>query len=67
MKKIIQTGLSALLFSVPFLANAEGLERINRPELYVAEGSRAEIGFASIDPSLPAVKGTGSHLLSKVD
>ena len=26
MKKIIQTGLSALLFSVPFLANAEGLD-----------------------------------------
>ena len=61
MKKIIQTGLSALLFSVPFLANAEGLERINiDPSFMFAEGSRAEIGFASIDPSLPAVKGTGS-------
>ena len=61
MKKIIHTGLSALLFSAPFLANAEGLERINiDPSFMFAEGSRAEIGFASIDPSLPAVKGTGS-------
>ena len=61
MKKIIYTGLSALLCSAPFLANAEGLERINvDPSFLFTEGSSAEIGFATVDPSLPAVKGTGS-------
>ena len=61
MKKIIYTGLSALLCSGPFLANAEGLERINvDPSFLFTEGSSAEIGFATVDPSLPAVKGTGS-------
>ena len=61
MKNIIYTGLSALLCSAPFLANAEGLERINvDPSFLFTEGSSAEIGFATVDPSLPAVKGTGS-------
>ena len=61
MKKIIYTGLAALLCSAPFLANAEGLERINiDPSFMFKEGSSAEIGFANINPSLPAVKGTGS-------
>ena len=61
MKKIIYTGLAALLCSIPFVANAEGLERINiDPSFMFKEGSNAEIGFANIDPSLPAVKGTGS-------
>ena len=61
MKKITYTGLTALLFSAPFLANAEGLERINiDPTFMFKEGSSAEIGFANINPSLPAVKGTGS-------
>ena len=61
MKKIIYTGLSALLCSAPFLANAEGLERINvDPSFLFTEGSSAEIGFATVNPSLPAVKGTGS-------
>ena len=61
MKKIIYTGLSALLCSGPFLANAEGLERINvDPSFLFTEGSSAEIGFATVNPSLPAVKGTGS-------
>ena len=61
MKKIIYTGLAALLCSTPFLVNAEGLERINiDPSFMFTEGSRAEIGFANINPSLPTVKGTGS-------
>ena len=61
MKKIIYTGLAALLCSIPFVANAEVLERINiDPSFMFKEGSNAEIGFANIDPSLPAVKGTGS-------
>ena len=61
MKKIIYTGLSALLCSAPFVANAEGLERINvDPSFLFSEGSSAEIGFATVNPSLPAVKGTGS-------
>jgi len=61
MKKIIYTGLSALLCSAPFLVNAEGLERINvDPSFLFTEGSSAEIGFATVNPSLPAVKGTGS-------
>ena len=66
MKKIIYTGLAALLCSTPFLANAEGLERINiDPSFMFAEGSRAEIGFANINPSLPTVKGTGSVFTCK--
>ena len=61
MKNIIHTGLSALLISAPFLANAEGLERINiDPSFMFAEGNSAEISFANISPSFPAVKGTGS-------
>ena len=61
MKKIIQTGLAALLCSAPYLANAEGLERVNiNPSFMFADGNTAEIGFANVDPSLPAVKGTGS-------
>ena len=61
MKKIIYTGLSALLCSAPFLANAEGLERINVDASFLfTDGSSAEIGFATVNPSLPAVKGTGS-------
>ena len=61
MKKIIQTGLAALLCSAPYLAYAEGLERVNiNPSFMFADGNTAEIGFANVDPSLPAVKGTGS-------
>lgn len=61
MKKLFNSGLVALLITTPFVVNAEGLERINiDPSFMFTEGSSAEIGFASIDPSLPAVKGTGS-------
>ena len=61
MKKIIQIGLTALLCSAPYLTNAEGLERVNiNPSFMFADGNTAEIGFANVDPSLPAVKGTGS-------
>ena len=61
MKKIIKTGLAALLCSAPYLTNAEGLERVNiNPSFMFADGNTAEIGFANVDPSLPAVKGTGS-------
>ena len=62
MKKIIYTGLAALLCSAPYLANAEGLERINiDPSFMFTEGNSAEISFANISPSFPAVKGTGSN------
>ena len=61
MKKIIYTGLAALLGSTPFVVNAEGLERINiDPSFMFTEGNSAEISFANISPSFPAVKGTGS-------
>ena len=61
MRKIIHTGLAALLCSAPYLANAEGLERINiDPNFMFTDGSSAEISFANISPSFPAVKGTGS-------
>ena len=52
MKNIIYKGLAALLCSAPFLANAEGLERINiDPSLCLQKGIAAEIGFANISPS----------------
>ena len=61
MKKIIYTGLAALLGSTPFVVIAEGLERINvDPSFMFTEGNSAEISFANISPSFPAVKGTGS-------
>ena len=61
MKKLFNTSLVALLTSSPFLANAEGLERVNiDPSFMFTEGSTAEIGFGNVSPSLPAVKGTGS-------
>ena len=61
MKKLFNSGLVALLTTAPFVVNAEGLERINiDPSFMFTEGSSAEIGFANISPSLPAVKGTGS-------
>jgi long-subunit fatty acid transport protein len=61
MKKLFNTGLVTLLTSSPFLANAEGLERVNiDPSFMFTEGSTAEIGFGNVSPSLPAVKGTGS-------
>jgi long-subunit fatty acid transport protein len=61
MKKVLNTGIVALLLSSPLSAYAEGLERINiDPSFMFNEGSTAEIGFASVSPSLPAVKGTGS-------
>lgn len=61
MKKLFNGGLVALLTTTPFFVNAEGLERINiDPSFMFTEGSSAEIGFASVSPSLPAVKGTGS-------
>ena len=61
MKKLFNTSLVALLTSSPFLANAEGLERVNiDPSFMFTEGSAAEIGFGNVSPSLPAVKGTGS-------
>ncbi len=61
MKKLFNSGLVALLTTTPFVVNAEGLERINiDPSFMFTEGSSAEIGFANISPSLPAVKGTGS-------
>ena len=61
MKKLFNTSLVALLTSSPFLANAEGLERVNiDPSFMFSEGSTAEIGFGNVSPSLPAVKGTGS-------
>ena len=61
MNKLFNSGLVALLAATPLFVNAEGLERINiDPSFMFTEGSSAEIGFASIDPSLPAVKGTGS-------
>ena len=61
MKKLINNGFVALLTATPFFVNAEGLERINiDPSFMFTEGSSAEIGFANISPSLPAVKGTGS-------
>jgi long-subunit fatty acid transport protein len=61
MKKLFNSGLVALLTTTPFFVNAEGLERINiDPSFMFTEGSSAEIGFANISPSLPAVKGTGS-------
>jgi long-subunit fatty acid transport protein len=61
MKKLFNGGLVALLTTTPFFVNAEGLERINiDPSFMFTEGSNAEIGFASVSPSLPAVKGTGS-------
>ena len=62
MKKLINNGLVALLTATPFFVNAEGLERINiDPSFMFTEGSSAEIGFANISPSFPAVKGTGSN------
>ena len=61
MKKLFNSGLVALLATTPFFVNAEGLERINiDPSFMFTEGSSAEIGFANISPSFPAVKGTGS-------
>ena len=61
MKKFFNSGLVALLTTTPFFVNAEGLERINiDPSFMFTEGSSAEIGFANISPSFPAVKGTGS-------
>ena len=61
MKKLFNTCLVACLSSSPFLANAEGLERVNiDPSFMFTEGSAAEIGFGNVSPSLPAVKGTGS-------
>ncbi|MDA9612627.1 hypothetical protein N9S22_00755 [Paracoccaceae bacterium] len=61
MKKLFNGGLVALLTTTPFFVNAEGLERINIDTSFMfTEGSSAEIGFASVSPSLPAVKGTGS-------
>ena len=61
MKKLFNTCLVACLSSSPFLANAEGLERVNiDPSFMFTEGSTAEIGFGNVSPSLPAVKGTGS-------
>jgi long-subunit fatty acid transport protein len=61
MKKLFNTSLVTLLTSSPFLANAEGLERVNiDPSFMFTEGSTAEIGFGNVSPSLPAVKGTGS-------
>lgn len=61
MNKLFNTSLVALLTSSPFLANAEGLERVNiDPSFLFTEGSTAEIGFGNVSPSLPAVKGTGS-------
>ena len=61
MNKLFNTSLVALLTSSPFLANAEGLERVNiDPSFMFTEGSTAEIGFGNVSPSLPAVKGTGS-------
>ena len=62
MKKIIYTGLATLLCSAPYLANAEGLERINiDPSFMFTAGNSAEISFANVSPSFPAVKGTGSN------
>ena len=62
MKKLFNSGLVALFTTTPFVVNAEGLERINiDPSFMFTEGSSAEIGFANISPSLPAVKGTGSN------
>ena len=62
MKKIIYHGLAALLISTPFVVNAEGLERINiDPSFMFTEGNSAEISFANVSPSFPAVKGTGSN------
>ena len=64
MKKLFNTTLVALLTSSPFLANAEGLERVNiDPSFMFSEGSTAEIGFGNVSPSLPAVKGTGSAFI----
>ena len=61
MKKLFNSGLVALLTATPFFVNAEGLERINiDPSFMFTEGSSAEIGFANVSPSLPAVKVTGS-------
>ena len=61
MKKKFYAGLAALICSSPILVHAEGLERINvDPSFLFTKGNFAEIGFANIDPSLPAVKGTGS-------
>ena len=61
MKKLFNSGLVALLTTTPFFVNAEGLERINiDPSFMFTEGSSAEIGFANVSPSFPAIKGTGS-------
>jgi long-chain fatty acid transport protein len=47
--------------SIPVITIAEGLERINvDPSFMFSEGNSAEVSFASINPSFPAVKGTGS-------
>jgi long-subunit fatty acid transport protein len=61
MNKLFNSGLVALLAANPLFVNAEGLERINiDPSFMFTEGSSAEIGFANISPSLPAVQTAGS-------
>ena len=58
MKKRLYSSLAVLFISSPLLVNAEGLERVNiDPSFMFTDGSAAEIGFGSVNPSLPAVKG----------